>query len=101
MRWKRVRFDPVAKRIDSRGIEHPQIDDLWPIIEASREKIVFENPRSDRRVTLATNHVRQHMPDAGRSDGILMLKSHVILFERGFAVEPLARNGAKSRRSYD
>jgi hypothetical protein len=89
MGYKRVRTYPLARRIDRHGVEHPQIDDVWLITQASRTALELQNPRSDQRVRIGTNRIKGHMPDVGRSDGILNLKSQIFLFERGFDVKPL------------
>jgi hypothetical protein len=90
--YKRFRVNPIAKRIGADGVEHPRIDDVWLVTDASREHLVLRNPRSDQHVTLRTAHVHHHAPDNGRSDGILNLKSQISLFApAGFAVEPLRK----------
>ena len=78
--YKRFRIKPIAKRVGADGVEHPRIDDIWLVTDASREHLVLRNPRSDQHVTLGTADVHHHAPDNGRSDGILNLKSQVSLF---------------------
>lgn len=91
MRWKRVRLSPIARRIDDRmGVELEQIDDAWMIEDASRERLVLANPRSNQRIVLGTDHIREYMTDFGRSDGVLVLKSQVFLFAGQMPrIEPL------------
>ncbi len=90
MLYKRVRVYPIARRIDPRGIELLQIDDVWLITQASREELELRNTRTDHIVQLGTDHVREYMTDTGRADGIFRLRSQIFLFARGLAVEPLA-----------
>jgi hypothetical protein len=90
MRWKRVRVRPIARRIDRFGEELEQIDDVWPIMDASRNSLTLQNPRSGQNVDLGADHVREYMTDPGRSDGILLLKSQIFLHDpRDFGIEPL------------
>jgi hypothetical protein len=80
MQHRRVRVFPIARRFDERrGVELEQIDDVWLVTAASREALVLRNPRSHEQVELGTDHVREFMTDAGRSDGVLLLKSQIIL----------------------
>jgi hypothetical protein len=90
MRYKRVRVLPIARRIDPKGKELAQIDDVWLITLASREKLELRNTRTDHILQLGTDHVREYMTDAGRTDGIFKLKSQIFLLARGLAVRPLA-----------
>lgn len=97
MRYKLVRIRPMARRIDPNNIELPQIDDKWILTDASREKLELRNPRTDHIIELGTDHVREYMSDAGRSDGVFILKSQIFLFARGSAVEPLAQTATTER----
>ena len=90
MRYKRVRIRPVARRIEGTGQELPQIDDVWQIAEASREKFKLVNPRTSHFVTMGADHIVEYMTDyEGGSDGFLVLKSQVILKGASAHVEPL------------
>jgi hypothetical protein len=90
MRYKRVRVRPIARRIDPNGVELSRIDDEWMLTQATRDELNLENLRTKHNVQLGTDHVREYMTDSGRSDGFLILKSQIVLFARGVAVEPLA-----------
>lgn len=89
MKYKRVRVRPIARRIDPNGLELDQIDDVWSLTETSRGQLNLQNNRTYHNVQLGTDHVREYMTDAGRSDGFLILKSQIFLFARGVAVEPI------------
>ncbi len=91
MRWKHVRVRPIARRFDeTRGIELEQIDDVWLIANASRDELDLCNPRSQQHVLLGTDHVREYLTDAGRSNGMLVLKSQILLFSGQLPeIEPL------------
>jgi hypothetical protein len=91
MRYKMVRLHPIAKRIDWRGVELPQIDGLWRIL-ASREELELcsRDASPDQTVQLGTDCVREYLTDGGRSDGILILKCQIVLFmSRGYRIDPL------------
>jgi hypothetical protein len=87
MAMTRVRVRPIARRIDSTGVELPQIDDAWLITRSSREELELRNPRSQHIVPLGTDHVREFM--TGTEGGFLILKSQIFLSGRGAVVEPL------------
>jgi len=93
MQGKRVKIRPLARRIAPSGIDLEQIDEAWIIECASRDRLTLCSARSDQRVFIGTDHVREYMSDTNtslRSDGFLMLKCQVFLFApHGFSVQPL------------
>jgi hypothetical protein len=93
MEYKHIRLWPVARRIDEvEGIELQPIDDKWLILNPTREMATLWNPRSDQRVRLGTDHIREYMTDLGNSDGIFQLKSQLFLFRKQLPrLEPLTR----------
>lgn|GEM_PF-4018133 len=101
MQYKRVRVRPVARRIDSDGVDLPQIDDVWLVTQSSGGELNLLNPRSSQNVPLGMDHVREYMTDSsGRSDGFLKLKSQIFLFApRGASVEPLPEDLGRPRPS--
>jgi len=94
MAYKRIRLWPVAWRIDDvEGVELEPIDDKWLILSPTREEITLLNPRSDQKVRLGTDHIREYMTDLGNSDGIFQLKSQLFLFRKQLPrLEPLTRS---------
>jgi hypothetical protein len=90
MQYKKVRVRPVSKRFDERGRELEQLDDLWMIMEASKAVITLHNIRTEHRVPIGTDHVREYLSDASKlSDGILVLKSEILLEGKSVSVEPI------------
>jgi len=92
MMGKRVRLRPIPRRIDQDGTELPPVDDTWFVDEASRTALTLENQRTvpPHVLRLGTDHVREYQTDLGRTDGVLVLKSQVIMTRSRVIVEPLA-----------
>jgi hypothetical protein len=60
------------------------------IMEASKASITLHNIRTEHRVPLGTDHVREYLSDASKlSDGILVLKSEILLEGKSVSVEPI------------
>jgi hypothetical protein len=91
---KRVRLRPPARCFGESGSELPQLDDVWIIRGASREKLELLNSRTDHSVPLGTDHVREYLSDkSGKADGYLKLKSQIFLQQADVSVEPLDDRG--------
>jgi hypothetical protein len=90
MRYKKVRMRPLARRVDEDGTELAQIDDLWVIQAASQNHLTLFNPRTHHSFAIGTDHVREFLTDyTGNTDGILKLKSQVVMRWKRVSIEPL------------
>lgn len=89
MAGKRVCIRPKARRVDPILGELPPLEDHWVVISATQKEMQLENPRSGHRLCIGTDHIREFRTDPNGSDGLLILKSQVILRGNGIDVEPL------------
>jgi hypothetical protein len=87
---KKFRIWPPARRIHPTCGELPPIQDWWSVIASPEGGMLLLNPRSEHRLLLGKDHVREYRTDPNGSDGLLVLKSQVILRGTATDVEPLA-----------
>jgi hypothetical protein len=90
---QRVRFRPIACRLDQIGQELPQIDDEWLIISEADNGIVVANIRTQHQFTLGFDHVHHYTSDTTRHGGgvkfgFLTLLVQVFLQDRSVKIEP-------------
>jgi hypothetical protein len=89
MRYARVKVRPMP--MDSSTGQLRYVDDIWIVMNASREELNLHNPRTRDTIPLGTDHVREYLSDPGPSQGFLMLKSQIIVSAYAQAiVEPLS-----------
>jgi|ERR1700687_4109796 len=90
MQYKKIKVRPLSRRFDDRGAELEEIDDLWMIVEASKTSLTLQNIRTEHRVPIGTDHVREYLSDASTlSEGILVLKSQILLQSKRVSLEPI------------
>ncbi len=92
MSWKRVRFRPLTRRIDSQVRELEPMDDTYLITETDRQHVTVRNTRTDHQFPVNNDHIREFLSDStGRTHGFFILKSQIILQYRSVWLEPLIR----------
>ena len=89
---ERVRFRPIACRLNQIGQELPQIDDDWLIMSEADNGIVA-NIRTQHQFTLGFDHVHHYTSDTTRREGnakfgFLTLLVQVFLQDRDVRIEP-------------
>jgi hypothetical protein len=90
MTGKRVRIRPMVKRFKATGEELTPIDDIWLIETSSQDNIQLVNSASGHIAAFGTDHIRELRTDPnGGSDGMLILRSQIILRGASTNVEPL------------
>lgn len=83
----------MALRINSTGFL-PQIDDDWIVESVEDAGVTISNTRTQDRVLVAYDHIREFMTDPirdtdGLKHGFLHLKVQLTLTGRGVSVEPV------------
>lgn len=96
MQYKKIKVRPLTRRFDEQGAELEELDDLWMILEASKDRLTLQNVRTEHRVPIGTDHIREYLSDASKlSDGIFLLKSQILLQGRSVSVEPIIHATSK------
>ena len=90
---QRVRFRPIACRLDQIGQELPQIDDDWLVMSEAGNGIVVANIRTQHQFTLGFDHVHHYTSDTTRHErdakfGFLTLLVQVFLQGHSVKIEP-------------
>jgi hypothetical protein len=90
---ERVRFRPIACRLDQIGQELPHIDDDWLIMSEADNGIVVANIRTQHQFTLGFDHVHHYTSDTTRREGdtkfgFLTLLVQVFMQDRSVRIEP-------------
>jgi hypothetical protein len=90
MSWQQMRFWPPTRRFDSWGRELQPMNDIYLITEADRQHVTVRNTRTDHQFPINNDHIREFLSDStGRTRGLFILKSQIILQYRGVWLEPL------------
>ena|ERR1700674_4015059 len=93
MRHKKVKVRPLARRVDDTGRELIRMDDIYVIQDSSWDKVTLFNSRTHHTFPLGVDHIREYLTDhTGGTDGVLWLKSQIVLRGRGVSVEPLEQS---------
>jgi hypothetical protein len=94
MAGKQVRTRPTAKRVKQGGEDLPPIDYVWRIESTSKDEITLFNGSTGHILRLGMDHIREYLTDRTDGlDGLLVLKSQIILKGATVHVEPMFGNG--------
>jgi hypothetical protein len=87
---KRIRIRPIAKRFKATGEELTPIDDIWMVQTSGQDKIELVNAASSHIAAFGTDHIKEFRTDPNiGSDGMLILRSQLILKGASVDIEPL------------
>ncbi len=87
---KRIMLEPPA-HMEAEGRRVPVPEPLWEVLPSPRagDGVEIRHPRG-YTIDLPHDHVREYMTDpSGMSAGILVLKRHLVLTDRGVRSEPI------------
>ncbi|MHB8652440.1 MAG: hypothetical protein ACYDA9_01025 [Terriglobia bacterium] len=89
LKWKRLKLRPIARRLDSSGIELEGVDDVWVVQDVSPEGLRLSNGRTDHNLLLKADHIHEYRSDPNSEEGgFLLLNSQIHLEARKVTVEP-------------
>lgn len=86
-----VRLFPVPKRKNILGVELPEVDYVWNVINLIENEITLQNSVNYLVAKFKTDHIRDFRSDPNPgSDGLFILKLQITMKEgTGISFEPI------------